>query len=382
MIYKVLSKIAIVTATLLAGLGCQQTSEPGLTSSTDASSITQIPTFRVDVDWPQVPSQWKLGHVSSIAIDADDNAWILHRTHLLTGTDAALAAPAVLGFDPDGQFIDAWGGETDNYDWPQRNHGIHIDYQGHVWLGGNNCPARNEPGLEPINDDQLLKFTLGGEFVMQIGESNASGGNSDTQNLHGPAASFVHPPTNEIFVADGYGNHRVIVFDAETGHFKRMWGAFGNVPVDKDDCPNLAFDSVAPGPGPDQFVVVHALRVSNDGLVYVADRENRRLQIFTIEGQYVDQIIRPEEQFARNVALSPDSDQQFLYIGGGDGIMVYSRETLEYLTTISGDGVIGYGHQIETDSRGNIYIAQNARGFQRLLFTGMVSRDSGGVGRQ
>ena len=152
-----------------------------------------------------------------------------------------------------------------------------------------------------------------------------------------------------------------------------MWGSFGNAPEDQDDCPNLSFDSVPPGPGPQQFVIVHALRVSNDGLVYVADRENRRVQVFTIAGEYLDQIIEHEVPFARNVALSPDSDQQFLYVGGGDGIMVYSRESLEYLTTIAGDGVIGPGHQIQTDSVGNLYIAATGAGYQRLLFTGLTT---------
>ena len=110
------------------------------------------------------------------------------------------------------------------------------------------------------------------------------------------------------------------VFDADSGEFKRMWGAFGNAPVDDDNCPNITLDSVPDGPGPEQFSVVHAIRVSNDGLVYVADRENRRLQVFTLEGEYLDQIIRHDVPFARNVALSPDPQQQFLYVGGGSGI--------------------------------------------------------------
>ena len=282
-----------------------------------------------------------------------------------------MGAPAVVGFDRDGNFLDAWGGDEEGYDWPQREHGLHIDYQGFAWIGGNNCSARNLPGLEPVADDALLKFTLAGEIVMQIGRSNASGGNADTRNLHEPADAAVHAPTNELFVADGYGNHRVAVFDADSGAFKRMWGAFGNVPEDDDNCPNLSLDSVPDGPGPPQFIVVHALRVSNDGLVYVADRENRRVQIFTLEGEFIDQIVRGEVPFARNVTLSPDPDQQFLYVGGGAGIMVYDRESLEFLTTIEGDGVIGPGHHIQTDSQGNLYIAATGSGYQRLMFTGL-----------
>jgi DNA-binding beta-propeller fold protein YncE len=222
-----------------------------------------------------------------------------------------------------------------------------------------------------VADDQLLKFTLDGEFIMQLGRSNASGGNSDSDNLHEPADAFVHPDTNELFVADGYGNHRVAVFDADTGVFKRMWGAFGNVPEDDDHCPNISLDSVPDGPGPPQLSVVHAIRVSNDGMVYVADRENRRVQVFTLDGEFIDQIIRGDAPFARNLALSPDPEQRFLYVGGGAGIMVFDRRTLEVLTTIDGDGVIGPGHQIQTDSLGNLYIAATGAGFQRLIFTGL-----------
>jgi len=360
----------LIALAALAGAGCQQSAETEFSAQAMAMPAGGIPTFRADPDWPQVPAEWKLGDVSSIAIDAEDNAWLLHRPRTLSPDEASMAAPAVLGFDSEGRFLNAWGGAADGYEWPQREHGLHIDYRGFVWLGGNNCPARNLPGLEPLADDQLLKFTLDGEFVMQIGRANASRGNTDTENLHEPADAFVHPPTNELFVADGYGNHRVAVFDADTGAFKRMWGAFGNVPLDDDNCPNLSRDSVPDGPGPQQLSVVHAIRVSNDGMVYVADRENRRVQVFTLEGEYVDQIVRGEVPFARNLALSPDPEQRFLYVGGGSGIMVLDRLTLEVLTTIDGEGVIGPGHQIQTDSKGNLYIAATGAGYQRLIFTG------------
>ena len=133
------------------------------------------------------------------------------------------------------------------YEWPEREHGIHVDHKGFVWVGGNNCPARALTGLKPIGDDQLVKFAPDGKFVMQIGRSTQSGGNADTKNLHQPADVWVHPPTNELFVADGYGNHRVAVFDADTGAFKRMWGAFGNPPRDDDKCPPPSLTSVPPG---------------------------------------------------------------------------------------------------------------------------------------
>jgi hypothetical protein len=354
---------------VVAVVGCERAAAPANGHSA-IDTTTLVPTFRVDPDWPQVPANWRLGDVSSIAIDANDNAWILHRPRTLPADQAAMAAPPVLGFDVDGQFLSAWGGPGDGYEWPQREHGIHIDTRGFVWMGGNNCPGR-VAGLEPIADDQLLKFTLDGRFVAQLGRAGASSGNADTANFHEPADAVFYPPTNELFVADGYGNHRVVVIDADSGAFKRMWGAFGNVPADADDCPHITLNSVPDGPGPAQFSVVHALRVSSDGFVYVADRENRRVQVFTLDGGYVDQIIWHDAPFARDLALSADAGQRFLYVGGGPGIRVYERESLRYLTTIEGDGVIGSGHHIQTDSRGNLYIAATGSGFQRLLFTGL-----------
>jgi len=368
---KLFPRVILLASAGVAGVACQQSAEMDVGARTPTATSRNVPVFRADPDWPRLPAQWRVGDVSSIAIDSQDNAWILHRGHTLSPEEAVMAAPPVVGFDSAGNFLAAWGGPGEGYEWPQREHGLHIDHRGFAWLGGNNCPARDIAGLEPVADDQLLKFTLQGEFVMQIGRSNASRGNADTANLHEPADAAVYAPTNELFVADGYGNHRVIVFDADTGDFKRMWGAFGNVPQDDDHCPNITLTTVPEGSGPPQFSVVHALRVSNDGVVYVADRENRRLQIFTLDGEYVDQIVWPDAPFARNVALSPDTEQQFLYVGGGNGVRVYDRRTLELLTTIEGDGVIGAGHHIQTDSQGNLYIAATGAGYQRLIFTGL-----------
>jgi hypothetical protein len=338
------------------------------------SFAVDLPVFEVDPSWPKIPAKWKLGDASSIAVDAQDHIWVLHRPRTLSADQLPSAAPPVIVFDSAGNFVKAWGGPGTGFEWPEREHGIHIDYRGFVWLGGNNCPARALPGLKPVGDDQLLKFTQDGQFVAQFGHSTQSKGNADTQNFHQPADAFVYEKTNEVFVADGYGNHRVIVLDADNGKFKRMWGAFGNPPVDKDECPPPSLTSVPAGPGPNQFSIVHAIRVSNDGLVYVADRENRRVQVFTLNGKFVKQLVRGSAPFARDLALSRDRDQQFLYVGGGTDIVVANRKTMEIVTTIEGHGVIGGGHQMETDSKGNLYIALTNRGLQKLVLRNTAAK--------
>lgn len=332
------------------------------------------PKFELDKSWPKIPEKYKLGDVSSIAIDARENVWVLHRPRTLEGDNAKMAAPAIMIFDNAGNYLRSWGGDAGNdkgFEWPQREHGIHIDYKGYVWIGGNNCPSRALPRLRPVSDDQLLKFTQDGKLVMQIGRASQSKGNADTLNFQQPADAWVHPKSNEVFVADGYGNHRVAVFDADTGKFKRLWGAFGNKPVDNFACPPPSLKAVPDGPGPDQFSIVHAIRVANDGTVYVADRENRRVQMFTSEGKFLKQYIRHNAPFARNVALSADPDQRYLYVGGGIDIVVLDRKTLEFVDVIGGGGLLGGGHQIATDAKGNIYVALTNRGLQKLVFKGV-----------
>ena len=367
------SRRAFLTVlTLAAGAGVATTWLSGSASSATVATAQgrSLPIFEVDGAWPTVPAGLKLGAPSSMAIDAQDNVWVLHRPLTLPVDQAAMAAAPVVVFDTAGNFIKAWGGPGAGYEWPQREHGLHIDHEGFVWLGGNNCPTNGLPRVEPLNDDQLLKFTQDGTFVMQIGRSDQSQGNADTMNLHRAADQQVHPPTNELFVADGYGNHRVAVFDADSGQFKRMWGAFGNAPVDDDQC-QVARPASFSDPGPPNFSIVHAIRVSNDGMVYAADREYRRVQVFTLDGAFVGQVVTTDAPFARNLALSADPEQHFLYVGGDDGIVVVDRATLEILGTLRPEGILGTGHHIATDSQGNLYVAATGAGMQKLTLKGM-----------
>ena len=367
------SRRAFLTVLILAaGAGV---ATPWLSGSAPSATVAtaqdrSLPIFEVDGAWPTVPAELKLGAPSSMAIDAQDNVWVLHRPLTLPADQAAMAAAPIVVFDTAGNFIKAWGGPGAGYEWPQREHGLHIDHEGFVWLGGNNCPTNGLRRVEPLNDDQMLKFTQDGTFVLQIGRSNQSQGNADTMNLNRPADQQVHPPTNELFVADGYGNRRVAVFDAETGRFKRMWGAFGEAPVEDNQCQVQRPTSFS-DPGPASFNVLHAIRVSHDGMVYAADREHRRVQVFTLDGAFVGQVVTTDAPFARNLALSADPEQQFLYVGGDDGIVVVDRATLEILGTLRPEGILGTGHHIATDSQGNLYLAATGAGMQKLTLKGM-----------
>jgi DNA-binding beta-propeller fold protein YncE len=379
---KPVQTIAILSVVIVGMIAGSQRALEETASAQAAADMTQIPKFRAEGSWPKLPSKWIMAIVSSTWIDEQDHLWVLQRPNTLSAEEKPKAAPPVLEFDAQGNFIQAWGGSGAGYDWPETEHGIYIDPKGFVWIGGNG------------NDDQILKFTKSGKFVMQIGKGGQKKTNADTKNLWEPADVFVYAKTNELFVADGYGNKRIIVFDADTGAFKRMWGAFGAVPL--DDPPAPAGPSQQPmGPdGAPQFVPpVHAVKVSTDGLVYVADRGGRRVQVFTIAGKFVNQVFIGREchapdcgngQTAAGIAFSPDPEQRYLYVANRSQaqIMIFNRKTLEFLDSFgswgSGAGQFGTLHHLSVDSKGNLYTAEvtplkpENRRVQKFTFTGSV----------
>ena len=337
-----------------------------------AASVQDIPpgapVFELDPSWPAVPDRWVLGEVSSIGVDDRGRILLLHRPRSAPPAERSRAAPPVLEFDIAGNFLVAWGGAGAGYEWPEREHGIHVDHEGSVWIGGNYCPERDLPGLEPVSDDQLLKFSRSGEFLLQIGRSDGSAGSGDIRNVRQPGDQAVYPPTNEVFVADGYGNRRMVVFDADTGEFRRMWGAFGNDPVDSYECPP-SLDPPVPGgdEGPHQFHIVHAVSISGDGLIYVADREFARLQIFDIDGGFVEQVFMPDNAGPGDVAFSADPSQEFMYVAAGSRTFVMERRSLEVLYWFEGSG-----HHIATDAEGNLYTAETGqRRARKFVFMGL-----------
>ena len=338
-----------------------------VTARTQQPSKLRPPIFQVDPKWPTIPNNWVLGEVTSIAVDSRDHIWVLHRPRSIPEAQRANAAPPVMEFDTVGKLLGSWGGPGDGFDWPEREHGIFVDAKGYVWISGNGGWPR--PSAAGSGDDMILKFTTAGKLVLQIGRRGQSTGNTDTENVHEPADTFVDTRANELYVADGYGDQRVVVFDAETGKFKRMWGAYGNTPP-------VALAPNPPVPSPNQvdaendpqFGLVHAVKVSNDGIVYVADRTHNRVQTFTTGGKYLRQVRIAAEGNVTPVpagfAFSPDPKQQFLYVvdSGPMRVAILDRATLIQIGTIGSRGPLpgqmDIVHHMAADSKGNLYVAE------------------------
>jgi hypothetical protein len=344
-----------------------------------AAQTRSVPGFEVDPRWPTIPSQWIMGQVSGVAVDSRDHVWVLQRPWSLNNdekkrnpeAECCDAPPPVMEFDSSGNYIRGWGGEPadKSYEWPADEHGIHVDYKGNVWISSAGGPRMGE-GKENF----LLKFTSEGKFLLQVGKRGMSKGSLDRQNLNNAADMWVHQPTNEVFIADGYINRRVLVLDADTGAFKRMWGAYGDAPDD-----STKHEFVGEGPGPRQFNTVHGIKVSNDGLVYVNDRLNNRVQVFTIDGKFQSEVFIGRKTrllgTSFNTAFSPDREQRWLYVAdaGNGRIHILDRKSLKQ---VGAYGRIGrhagqfiFMHNLASDSRGNLYVSEvgTGRRVQKLL---------------
>jgi DNA-binding beta-propeller fold protein YncE len=393
---RVLAKITLCAAVIATSM----TALPGLTAWAAAAPAhtERAPIFQVDPTWPTLPNGWVLSTVSMAAVDSHDNVWILHRPR--NARPGQTPAPPVVELDPNGKFIRAWGGESKIYDWPDVEHAIYVDQDDNVYIGGSSPGGKSKTTR---SDDMILKFTADGIFIKEFGGRTVSKGSTDTASVNKPGDLYVWPKTNELFVADGYGNRRVLVLDADTFAFKRMWGAFGKPPADdansggpgpsggpanKPVPPVGALD--VQGPGPDLFgSPVHGIAISNDGIVYVADRSNRRVQLFTPQGKYLKEMFLnrsgPSSDSVSGLAFSADPAQRYLYLAdfGNSHVAVVDRKTLKVLYQFGLRGAEPGNfqglHHIAVDSHGNLYTAEVAPGAraQKFLFKGVSTTPAG-----
>jgi DNA-binding beta-propeller fold protein YncE len=378
--------LGAVFFTLFAALAIGQAV---LQDRADAQGRTvQAPVFEVDPLWPKpLPNHWLLGMTIGVWVDDQDHVWIIHRgAPTLHANERALelkvgeccqSAPPVLVFDQAGNLVRSWGGPGQGYEWPESNHGIHVDYKGNVWIGGNGK-----------GDSHILKFTKEGKFLMQVGRYGKNGGSNDPENFGRVAKIWVDPKTNEAYIADGYLNRRVAVLDADTGKMKRYWGAYGNKP---DDADQGKYDPKAPPP--QQFRnPVHCVERTNDNLVYVCDRQANRVQVFTPEGKFVKEAHYARETLGSgstwDIAFSKDREQRFIYLtdGTNEKVRIIVRETLEEITNF-GDGGRQPGqfygvHSIAVDSKGNIYTTETYEGkrLQKFVYKGVGAVRAGDQG--
>jgi DNA-binding beta-propeller fold protein YncE len=338
----------------------------------------RVPQFAVEPLWPKpLPNNWILGQVSGITTDKHDHIWIVHRPDSLTPRELSashdppeakccIAAPPVLEFDTSGNLLRHWGGPGSVYQWPESEHGIFIDDNGFVWLAGNGR-----------KDGQLLKFTMDGKFVLQIGKQGLGHDSNATERLGSPSDVAVDVTAKEVFAADGYANRRVVVFDSETGAYKRHWGAYGNRPNDEKQA---KYDPAKP-PSQQFGNPVHCVRIDKDGLVYVCDRTNDRLQIFRKNGTFVAEHIFEKGTLGTgsvyDLVFSPDKDQKFIYmIDGMNGeVRIVDHASKAVLGRFGRPGrqagQFTALHNVAVDHQGNIYTAevntgQRVQKFRRL----------------
>ena len=356
------------------------------------------PAYRVDALWPQpLPNHWVWGSITGVAVDAQDHVWVVHRGgDSLEGNEKGMmltpptssvcctAAPFVVELDQAGKVVSSFGGPGSGYNWPQSPGSLTVDAKGNVWITAAGLvpapPAAGRGGrggaaaAPAPADAHVLKFSKGGQFLLQIGKPGQTTGDDA---LNKPSAVAVDAAANEVFIADT-GNRRIAVFDSETGKFKRAWGAYG----EKPGADPGAYDPNAPAAR--QFRDVTCVDISKDGMVYVCDRTSNRIQVFQKDGKFVKEGVVNKNtlgavvtgQFgavssfgsAWDVAFSSDAQQRYLFVADGQDKMVYvlDRNTLTQAGTIGQGGrqpgrFLAVG-SIAVDSRGNVYTGEQHHG--------------------
>lgn len=348
------------TCAVLALLGGVAALVAATHQPSETAPLAGIPRFEVDPTWPRLPPDWSWGQVIGIFADRDGHVWTSSRSRIVE-------------WDAQGRLVQSWDARGPDSNW-STIHGLFVDHAGYVWTNARESHL-------------TVKFTRTGQVALVIGRYNETGGSNDTTLMGRPSDIWVDPADNEVFVADGYGNRRVIAFDGATGRYLRHWGAYGKRPEDPPrPAPAAAASAaptVAPTSPPAQLRVPHGIVGSRDGLIYVADRANNRVQVFRQDGTFVrERILRPhcgaEEQAtwapkrpcgseaAFSLGFSHDAAQSYVYVadGGTHVITVLRRSDLDVVDEFAGPGVgpgqLGRPHNLTVDPRGNLFVAEAA----------------------
>jgi len=398
----------------------------GLALSTQAdpkNSKDGVPTYTVDASWPKMPlpsagdfgtplvvststgqpKPWSTGEVAGTCVDSRDHVFIVTRGNLVNSPETldSVPAPPVMEFDPEGNVVNAWG---DRNVLPNGIHGCFVDYQDNLWIAGN-------------GDGIVQKFTRSGQLLLQIGTRGVcdnpptnlcgnSGANPAANQSHTllnqPADMFIDPNPDpvtgqrgSIYIADGYGNHRVVVFSA-SGQYLRQWGGVAGTVNYVTDSPGL----FAAGDGGHPHCVV----LGNDGLVYVCDRADDRIQVFDKRGNL--QRIIPvvpgtgvtlgignapglgTAGSAWDIVFSNDRLQRLMIEADGGNEIVHIMDRI-FGSILTGFGTPGlqagqftFLHTVALDSKGNLYTGEtiNGRRIQKFVQADCKKNNGNGNG--
>ena len=368
--------IAALAACLFVPLAAQAQSAAAAVAP-GSPTADRLPIYEIDPTWPPtLPNDWILGDIRGLFVDDQDHLWVIHMPSSLTPqeigaavkppiADCCFPAPPVLELDAEGKVLRTWGGPGEGYTWYDQEHGIYIDHNNFVWTGTSN-------GMH------VMKFTRDGKHVLTIGTPGVNKGSNDPDHLGGPANFYVEPKTNELFIADGYINKRVVVYDAATGKYKRHWGAYGKVPNDTEKYQY----PVRVNEPPQQYSTLHGLVGSKDGLIYVSDRRGNRIQVFRQNGEFLmEKFVRPETGGSGSgfsLQFSRDAEQSILYLmdGTNQRVWMLRRKDLAILDRFGKPGRQAgefiRAHMIAIDSKNRMYTGEagNGRRMQRWILKG------------
>jgi sugar lactone lactonase YvrE len=355
---------------LLVGATALAVFAPRIAGQSSRTAARSVPAFTVDPAWPlEMPNKWILGAVTGVFVDAKQHVWVTHLPETLTEEETSVeqkppigtccaAAPPVIEFDAQGKVVQGWGKGSvdDTSSWPRNPHGIFVDHNDFVWIG-------------TYMHHRVMKFTRDGKLLMTIGQYDKNAGSNDTTLLGGPAGIWVDPKTNEVYIADGYRNRRVVVFDGATGKYLRHWGAYGEKP---DDSEKFDPKTMVSGALPKQFSTVHGLTGSKDGKIYVADRRGNRIQVFDHQGKFLaEKVVAPATLASGSafvIVLSPDAQEQWLYLADGTNhkVWILRRSDLEVVGEFGRGGrQVGQflrPHGMSIDGQGNLYVGEASTG--------------------
>jgi hypothetical protein len=363
--------------TIRTGSGAGPRQERDIHMLVQEQSGRALPRFVAEPSPVKLPPGRFLGPVTGLAVAPDGHIWVMHITSnpdfLSPEARANPAAlmPAVLEFDADGEFLQAWGGPDhlprigDRQQWPKQEETISIDAEGTLWIFGAN----------KAYDHAVQRFARDGKLLLRIGEFGVAGGDESRDHLGCPTDAYHDVSRREVYITDGYVNHRVAVFNSDTGKFLRAWGAYGKaVP--------------SSGSGRETFNnPVHAISLGPEGHLYVCDRKNDRIQVFDAVGRTDARFVRELEVKADspfgttfNVAFSPQGEFMFVSDGNNSRLWTVDRKAWEIVDSFSapnseGADLTATVHKIITDRAGNLLLGRTARGVEKMRFRGVSATE-------